>query len=89
MDDNEIQSVGTWFIRAPEVDIDPKYKADKADIFSLGIIFGEIISNKDGENFRLAISYEKEDFTFGVDVNKIPEYFEPYTYPISKLLIIF
>jgi serine/threonine protein kinase len=29
LEDNEVKSVGTWFIRAPEVDTDPKYKADK------------------------------------------------------------
>eukprot|EP01091_Cochliopodium_minus_P010439 TRINITY_DN2761_c3_g1_i1.p1 TRINITY_DN2761_c3_g1~~TRINITY_DN2761_c3_g1_i1.p1 ORF type:complete len:733 (-),score=217.71 TRINITY_DN2761_c3_g1_i1:60-2258(-) len=81
-------SVGTWFIKAPEVENVPEYDPEMADIFSLGIVFGEIISREEGENLRLLFTIEKNDLTFGVDVSLIEPYLKNFKPPNELIQLV-
>ena len=47
--------VGTVWIRAPEVDSDQRYDTASVDIFSLGMIFAEFLTNGEAEDIRLSL----------------------------------
>lgn len=67
-----LSAVGDPWWRAPEVD---NYEYDeRADIFSYGIVLGEIITRFDGEHIRLGMVYQKsKKLEFGVDSSKLSE----------------
>ncbi|KAL6070952.1 putative serine/threonine-protein kinase kinX, variant 2 [Balamuthia mandrillaris] len=62
----KLSAVGTPWWRAPEVN---QYSYDgRADIFSFGIVLGELVLRQDGENIRLGMTYQKKGrLEFGVD----------------------
>eukprot|EP01087_Luapelamoeba_hula_P019549 TRINITY_DN6486_c0_g1_i2.p1 TRINITY_DN6486_c0_g1~~TRINITY_DN6486_c0_g1_i2.p1 ORF type:complete len:682 (-),score=109.40 TRINITY_DN6486_c0_g1_i2:305-2194(-) len=65
-----LSAVGDPWWRAPEVD---KYEyGSAADIFSFGIVLGEIITRTDGETVRLELAYQKKGkLEFGVDASRL------------------
>ena len=65
-------------------DYDPRM----ADIFSLGIVFGEIIMCEEGESFRLGFTIEKNDLSFGVDTSLIENILKPYKPPNGLIQLI-
>eukprot|EP01103_Thecamoeba_quadrilineata_P006051 TRINITY_DN15787_c0_g1_i1.p1 TRINITY_DN15787_c0_g1~~TRINITY_DN15787_c0_g1_i1.p1 ORF type:complete len:561 (+),score=96.65 TRINITY_DN15787_c0_g1_i1:2-1684(+) len=82
-----LESVGTLWWRAPEVDSFDSYD-ERADIFSFGMVVMEIITRASGEDIRLAIVYQKKGFLqFGVNSDRLKEEFGAPAYYISPALL--
>ena len=72
--------MGTLWWRAPEIDTCDHY-TNKVDVFSLGIIFAELITHTKGDEIRCSIVKPSKTMDFNISIDMLKDYLNEFALP--------